>query len=158
MKRLTFILPVLFALFSCTDDERLYETNVEFPKHGWTQKDTASFEFTVPVPAEAYNLYCNVRNDLSFPWQRLFVNYTLQDSTGRVIGKDMIIGRISDKDGTPFGNSAIGDIYDHRFPMVKYQKLQPGKYTVKFQQMNRSDTLGGVLAVGLRVERAVSEP
>jgi gliding motility-associated lipoprotein GldH len=57
--------------------------------------------------------------------------------------------------GEPFGNSGLGDIYDHQFLLLKdYQFKKPGKYVMTFEQLMRTDTLQGVLAVGLRIERS----
>jgi gliding motility-associated lipoprotein GldH len=59
------------------------------------------------------------------------------------------------KTGKPFGKSGIGDLYDHRFLLLKnYQFKSKGKYRMKFEQFMRTDTLPGILAVGLRVERS----
>ena len=57
------------------------------------------------------------------------------------------------KTGKPFGTSGLGDIYDHRFELLKdYQFPTRGKYRIKLEQMMRMDTLHGILAVGVRVE------
>jgi gliding motility-associated lipoprotein GldH len=56
--------------------------------------------------------------------------------------------------GKPQGSSGLGDIYDQRFPVISNYKFpSPGKYKVSFEQFMRKDTLEGVLAIGLRVER-----
>lgn len=163
MRLSVFVVLVIatLCLCSCGDSQRVYEANVEFGKRYWLLNDTATFEFTLTEPEGQYNLYMNVRNDLSYKWSRLFVNYSLQDSTGRVLDKKLVGGQLFDmKTGEPFGKSAIGDIYDHRIEIARYQKLRAGKYTVKLQQFMRdkSDTLRGMLAAGFRLERAGVEP
>jgi hypothetical protein len=48
----------------------------------------------------------------------------------------------------------LGDIYDHRFLLLQnYEFKFPGKYKVKLDQMMRQDTLMGVLAAGIIIEK-----
>lgn len=161
MRRLGFLFLLGFAwcLTSCGDSQRVFEANVEFDHRYWLLNDTARFEFTINNPEAPYNFYINVRNDLGYKWSRIFVNYSLEDSTGRMLGNKLVGGHLFDiKTGKPFGQSAIGDIYDHRLEIARYQKLKPGKYTVKLQQFMREDTLRGILAAGFRLERSGVEP
>jgi len=37
---------------------------------------------------------------------------------------------------------------------MNYSFSKPGRYTILLEQFNRRDTLNGVLAVGIRVEKA----
>ena len=88
------------------------------------------------------------------PTLRIFFTYYLQDSTGAEIQKKLVTQYLFDaKSGKPFGNSGLGDIYDHRFELLKdYQFKDRGRYKIKFEQLMRVDTLQGILAIGLRVE------
>ena len=97
-----------------------------------------------------------MRNSVSYPWSRLFITYYLQDSTGKDLQTKLLNEDLFDtKSGKPLGESGLGDIYDHQFQVLRdYQFAYPGKYKMKFEQFMRTDTLHGILAVGLRVERA----
>lgn len=149
------ILPVLalLALISC-DQSRIYEQNVDFKEKAWVVSEQPRFEFEIKDHTRNYNLYYTVRNSLNFPFSRMFVTYTLQDSTGNNLKKELVSEFLFDqKTGEPFGSSGIGDLYDHRFPLLKnYHFDRPGKYAITLEQFNRRDTLEGVLAVGVRVE------
>lgn len=117
------------------------------------------FEFNIPDSAQTYSLYYNVRNSLDYPYARIFVTYALYDSTGKELSKKLVYHDLFDeKSGRPFGESGLGDLYDHRFPLLtKYHFPNRGKYAVKLTQFMRKDTLQGVLAVGVRVEREVPD-
>src|SRR5690606_32956947 len=95
------------------------------------------------------------RNSLEYPFSRIFLNYTLADSTGKTLNSKMVSQFLfEEKTGAPFGESGLGDIYHHRIPLeTAFQFPRQGKYQVTFEQYMRRDTLEGVLAVGLRVER-----
>jgi gliding motility-associated lipoprotein GldH len=149
---------VLAVLFVACDDSRVYEKYNDFGKQGWLVTDTVGFNFQVNDTTSTYNLYCNVRNSVSYPYSRLFFNYYLQDNTGRILEKRLQQTFLFDQQtGKPEGKSGLGDIYDQRVPLkTKYKFSRAGKYRVWFEQYMRKDTLEGILAVGLRVERAVT--
>lgn len=151
-----FFVTILLALFVAgCDDTRVFEVNHDFEQRAWLVTEKPEFEFTIVNTVDKYSLYCNVRNSVAFPYSRLFIKYELKDSTGRLLeGKMMPAFLFDQHTGKPQGSSGLGDIYDQRFPIISnYQFPSPGKYRVSFEQFMRKDTLEGVLAVGLRVER-----
>ena len=146
---------IVVTFFSC-DDDRLYEKNLDFNSRYWLANEKPSFDFEIKDSLDSYNLYCNVRNSLEYPFARIFITFYLQDSTGNQMEKHMVSQLLFDeRTGEPFGESGLGDLYDHRLLLRKNYKFpHPGKYAVVFEQYMRKDTLTGVLAVGLRVEKA----
>jgi gliding motility-associated lipoprotein GldH len=152
MRFAVMLIVVAVAIMGC-DSNRIFEDNVDFPKRTWSLGDTVAFEFSITDPNVSYNVQCDIRNSLDYPFSRIFVNYVLEDSTHKVVSTKLVQYYLFDaKTGAPTGNSGVGDIYDHRFPLLENQKFAPGKYFVKLQQYMRSDTLAGVLAAGVRVE------
>lgn len=149
---------IIILFFSC-DDERVYEKNTDFDSPQWLISEKPEFEFEIVDTVQHYNLYCNLRNSIDYPYARIFLTYYLQDSLESMLEKNMV-GKLlfDDKTGEPQGNSGLGDIYDHRIPVkMNYRFKHPGKYKVKFEQFMRTDTLTGILAVGLRVEKLTPE-
>lgn len=156
------ILPGIFFIFlfliAC-DEHRVYEKNYDFEDRYWLVSDTATFEFEIKDTQPNYNLYCNIRNSIAFPYSRLFVNYYLQDSAGVTLQKKLAETFLFDREtGKPQGSSGLGDIYDQRIPIInKYRFPYAGKYKMTFEQYMRTDTLEGIIAVGLRVEKATQQ-
>jgi gliding motility-associated lipoprotein GldH len=148
-----FTIIILFFL-SC-DDERVYEKNMDFNSRDWLASEKPEFEFEITDTLQSYNLYCNLRNSLDYPFARIFITYYLKDSSGAVLEKKMIRQLLfDDKTGEPHGDSGLGDIYDHSIPLKMHHRfLNAGRYKISFEQFMRTDTLAGILAVGLRVER-----
>jgi len=146
-------------IFSACDNNRIYETNQDFADRTWKTTDTAQFQFDINDLGARYNLLCTVRNSLDYPYSRLFVTYHLQDSTGKDLEKKLVSGYLfEEKTGRPMGTSGLGDIYDHRFSLISdYEFHHPGKYKVILQQYMRTDTLEGILAVGVRVEKSAGQ-
>jgi gliding motility-associated lipoprotein GldH len=160
MRRVTtlltlFSLAAIVWLTASCDDQRVFENNQEFKTRSWVVNEEPVFEFNIPDSTQSYSLYYNVRNSLDYPYARIFVTYALYDSTGKQLSKKLVYHDLFDeKSGRPFGESGLGDLYDHQFPLLtKYQFPSQGKYAVKLTQFMRMDTLQGVLAVGVRVER-----
>jgi gliding motility-associated lipoprotein GldH len=152
-----FFLPIIFLalFFAGCDDSRVYEMNHDFEQRAWLVSEKPAFEFEITNPADRYTLYCNVRHSVAFPYSRLFIKYSLTDSTGKSLDGKMMPAFLFDQHtGKPQGSSGLGDIYDQRFPIIEnYQFPTAGKYKVSFEQFMRKDTLDGVLAIGLRVEK-----
>ena len=152
--RVSIFLVIAILLLSC-DDTRVYEKNYDFVERQWKVNERPSFEFKAAAN-QSYNLYCNLRNSVSYPYSRIFINYNVKDSTGAELSRKMISTFLFDeKTGKPLGSSGLGDIYDHQIPLLgNYTFTKNGTYTVQFEQFMRTDSLQGILAVGLRVEVA----
>jgi gliding motility-associated lipoprotein GldH len=158
MRSFGIILSMTFLLMAC-DDNRLYEKNADLANEQWLITEKPSFDFVIDDTSIRYNLYCNIRNEVSYPKANIYLTYYLADSTGKSLQSKLLTQYLFDKKtGKPFGDSGLGDIYDHQIPIAsKYEFKHPGKYNVTFEQFMRMDTLPGVLAVGLKVEKIPAE-
>ena len=134
----------------------MFENYKDFDNSAWIVSDQPEFQFSITDTQQPYNLYCNLRNAESYPFADFRFTYYLFDTTEILMDKKQKLTYLFDKkSGKPYGESGLGDIYDHQFLLLKnYKFSHPGKYTVQFEQFMRRDTLQGILAVGLRVERA----
>ena len=156
--RFSVLLVALCILLSGCDSSRVFENYVEFKERTWNIQEPVSFEFEINNTQQQYNLYYEVRNSLDFPWSRIFLHYQISDSIGSVLDSKLISNYLFEKDGKPLGRSGLGDVYDHRFPVLQnYTFTRPGKYKFTLQQENRKDNMNGILAIGLRVETALAK-
>jgi gliding motility-associated lipoprotein GldH len=156
--RILFFFLITLVFFSC-DSNRVYEKNQDLEERAWLSTQQPAFEFVIQDTTQAYNLYCNIRNAVTYPYSRIFINYSVQDSAGVSVTKNMISAFLfEEKTGKPFGSSGLGDVYDHQIPLLKnYTFKKSGQHAIRFDQFMRTDTLSGILAVGFRLERAVNE-
>src|SRR5690606_4257197 len=147
------LLAICFLL-SC-DSSRLYDQNFDFEDRYWVTGVKPEFEFQIDEPNISYDLFANVRNETTYPNANLYFTYSLTDSTGKVLEEKLISEFLFDKkSGKPFGSPVLGASDDHRFPLIEnYRFEHPGKYKVRYDQPMRTDTLRGVRAIGLRVDR-----
>ncbi len=153
MNRFLFLI-VAIVLFVGCDGSRLFEDHKDFKNRVWAATDTAHFSFRIADTGQPYNLYYTVRNSIDYPYSRLFVNYVLKDSTGNVLAEKLSTRYLFDaKTGKPFGRSGLGDVYDHREPLLTNHEFeQAGTYSLDLIQFMRLDTLPGILSIGARVE------
>jgi len=142
------------VLWACSDN-RVYEQVIDFDGQEWIISDKPSFEFQIDDANIKYNIFSDIRNAVSYPYARFYFTYYLQDSSGVVIQKKLMGEYLFNaKSGEPTGKSGIGDLYDHRFLLLQnYQFPRQGKYKIVFEQFMRMDTLPGIVAIGVRVEK-----
>ena len=145
---------ILFLLSSC-DGNRVFEGKKDFDDRLWKVDDPAEFQFEIVETDKLYNLLVSVRNSAKYPFQNIYLQYYLQDSTGRVLSKDLKnIQLFNSKTGIPLGKG-LGDLYDIEKPILEdYSFNQMGKYTFRIDQFMRQDSLLEVMSVGFRVEIA----
>ena len=144
--------PIIF--FAC-DSNRLYEKNVDFEGNEWPANEIPDFTFEVKDVNRAYNIYYNVRNTISYPYQNLYVTYFLEDTLGNTLSSGLQNMLLFDrKTGEPFG-SGLGDIFDHQvLSKGEYSFPEAGFYRFRIEQFMRTDTLPDILSVGVRIEKS----
>jgi gliding motility-associated lipoprotein GldH len=145
---------VLLCLMAC-DPSRVYENSFDFNDRYWLREVVPAFEFQVPQDGQ-YNLYMNLRNEASYGTANVYFRYYLTDSTGlQLQSAQKSEFLFHPKTGKPYGSTTLGDIFDHQVLLLEGYDLQKGgKYTLRFEQFMRTDTLRGVLSIGARVEHA----
>ena len=154
--RLRILAFFLFAsLTSSCDSNRLFEVNNTFKNKHWESDSIQMFEFEIEEKTIAYNILFNIRNSSDFPYNNIYVKYSLEDTLNNIIEEQLVNYDLFDsKTGKPLGQSGIGDLFDHQFLLLdNYSFERSGKYIFKVQQYMRVDTLSGVLAAGFRVEK-----
>lgn len=158
MRSIAFLVVIGFMITAC-DDSRVYEKNYDFRERYWLIAEKPSFDFTIQDTTLHYNLLCNIRNSVAYPYSRIFIHYSLQDSSKNELKNEMITSFLFDeKTGKPLGSSGLGDIYDQQLGLLQNYKFNtPGTYSITFEQFMRTDTLQGVLAVGVRVETSAEK-
>lgn len=157
--RIVIVSLLCAALLAACHNDRVFERNEDLNDRVWSVDNKPAFDFVIEDTTIKYNLYCNIRNEVSYPKANLYFTYYLKDSTGVQLEKKLITEFLFDKKtGKPFGKSGLGDIYDHQILILKNYKFKRiSQYTVSFEQFMRADTLQGIIAVGLRVEKAPLE-
>ena len=147
---------VVLILSGCNEN-RIYQEYIDFDERYWIVQEKPEFSFEIKDTLSAYDIYCNVRNTTMYPNSRFFVNVSLADTTGKLLQEKLVWDYLFEpKTGKPLGKSGLGDLYDHQIPVFrKYKFSKAGVYQMKLEQFMRTDTLAGMISVGVSVERSV---
>lgn len=159
MIKLTFVFLLFVSLvFTACDSGRIHEENVEMEDRIWIADSSVNLEFQIKDPKQHYDLLYNLRNSISYPFQNIYINYTLEDTLGNTLAADLINKDLfHPKTGKPYGDG-LGDVFDHQFMLLEdYQFDHAGTYNIKLQQFMRRDSLPEIISVGIRVQKAKKE-
>ncbi|GAA4448582.1 hypothetical protein GCM10023189_06660 [Nibrella saemangeumensis] len=158
MKTKGLWLVVLLALTGC-DKNTVYKEYADIKGGQWYVKETPSFTFTITDTAQAYNIYYNLRNSISYPYYNLYLTRYLTDASGTLIESrldELIL--MDPKTGKPRGDG-LGDIFDHKVLIKRnYRFPHSGDYTMRISQYMRQNPLPDVLSVGITIEKATAAP
>ena len=150
-----WILASLLFIVSGCDSNRVFEGKKDFSEKYWGFNNPAEFEFEISKTGKNYNLLFNIRNTAKYQYQNIYLQYYLEDSTGRLLSKELKnIQLFNPITGVPLGKG-LGDLYDiERTFLENYTFATKGKYKLRIDQFMRQDSLPEILSVGLRVEYA----
>ena len=116
--------------------------------------ESAQFNFAITDTTSKYDFYYNVRNTNQYPYRNIYLQYYLQDSSGRVLKKELNnIQLFNPVTGVPLGDG-LGDIFDlQKKFLTGYSFDHSGNYQLRIDQFMRRDTLRNVLSIGVKVVR-----
>jgi gliding motility-associated lipoprotein GldH len=141
------------AAFGSCESGYVFDGNLALPGHEWNWRDRANFEVDIQDTTRLYDLYVNARISESYPYSNLFVLLhqvapSGDSSTARI---DLVL---FEPDGKPLGLRR-GTIYEYQIKAVSGKTFdQAGRYTYGLEQNMRTNTIKGVLDIGLSVKPA----
>jgi gliding motility-associated lipoprotein GldH len=154
--RSTALLFVLTGITCCRPGS-VYEGKVDFSRRVWASGEVVEFDFTIADPSAPYDLYYTIRNTNEYPYQNIYLQYFLTDSSGLLLRKELnnvlLFNAVT---GVPLGNG-IGDIFvlQKKF-LEQYNFEHAGVYRLRIDHYMRSDTLPEVASVGIVVKKSGS--
>jgi gliding motility-associated lipoprotein GldH len=140
------------GFFGCGPDY-VYQSEKKIEHAVWTYRDSAVFEFDVQDTSKLYNLYLNLAAQPSFATENLYVRL----HTAFPDGKRLALAKsfdVFDKQGKVMGSKSGGAHVQHIMLQEHTFFNQMGKYRIVVEQFMRQDSLPGIEAIGLDVERS----
>jgi len=140
-------------LISC-DNKTVFEGKKDMKEGYWLYKEPVHFDFEIEYSDIPYDLSFFVRNTIDYPYQNLYLQYYLEDSTGNVVKEKLYnVLLFDEKTGKPLG-SGVGDIYNLEKVFLKnYHFPKSGPYQIRLDQFMRHDTLKNIQSVGFKIEK-----
>lgn len=152
------IVLTIFCSFASCDESRVFEENSDIENKIWIADSILNFDIDIQESKETYNLYINIRNSVSYPYENIYLTYYLKDTLGNQLESELVNFNLFDpKTGRPLGDG-LGDIFDHQFLVLDNYKFQkPGRYVLQLQQYMRMDSLPEILSAGIRVDKKAAD-
>ncbi|MDH5396672.1 MAG: gliding motility lipoprotein GldH [Cyclobacteriaceae bacterium] len=156
MRKYIFIFSLAFMI-GC-DPHRIYEENIDFPDRVWHIDSIPEFEFRIDESTINYDLIFNIRNAIDYPNHNIYFTYFLSSEDEGMLKSELVnFDLFNRKTGKPKG-SGLGDIFDHQIILIENYKFdKPGLYKLGYKQYMRTDTLQGILSVGMRLVKSTED-
>ena len=153
-KTFAWLILTLALITAGCDKARVFEENVNLPDSNWYVENAPVFEFQIQDTTQRYNVYLNVRYQLSYEFYNLYLRHQLLGPDGEELSSALHELTLMDaKTGKPLGkgSSNIYDIQALALKNVTFKKV--GTYKLKLTQYMRRDPLANIMAVGVRVAK-----
>lgn len=149
-------LPLLALLLVGCGDNVVFQEDLRVPEEGWTRNWRPSFAFEVNDTITPHDVYLDIRHTGDYPYSNFYCFLSLTGPDG-VSGTDTVECLLADPTGRWYGKGTGFIISDRFHAHVLYRSRgrfpRSGTYTLRMEQAMRTDTLRGVIDVGISVER-----
>ncbi len=132
----------------------IYQSEKEIAQAVWTYRDSVVFEFEIQDTAKLYNLFLDLAAQPSFATENLYVRLrtTFPDGKRLALPKSF---DVFDKQGKIMGSSSSSGAHKQHIMLQENTFFnQLGKYRIVVEQFMRQDSVAGIAAIGLAVERS----
>jgi gliding motility-associated lipoprotein GldH len=153
MKSLFIPLFISVLAINACEPGYFFEAEKNIPNGQWTYRDTLDFKFSVADTTVLYNLYLDFTHADSFPNQNLYVRLHTRFPDGRRLSKPISFD-FFDAEGNPAGKCSGHACRAHIAIQQNAFFNQAGEYLLTLEQFTRRDSLAGLRAVGLAIEKS----
>jgi len=160
LKSSFIFLAALPMLISC-DDKRVFDEYKSISGGTWNKDSIVGFDVEMTDTVARYNLFVNVRNNNSYPYNNLYLIVEMMQPGTNLAKVDTLQYQMANPDGTLMGEG-FTDIKENKLwykENVTFPK--PGKYRFNIQQAVRQSgkiggvqELDGITDIGFRIETA----
>lgn len=154
-KRTEALLCLLLAMLALTGSSctkrTVYSQYQTIDRMEWNKEQEFYFTFMIEDARPSYDIMVEVRHSSRYPYQNLWLFYSEEPPVGD-IRRDTMECVLADEFGQWLGDGIA--LLHPQFPVhAGYRFPMAGQYTYSFRQGMRNDTLVGIQAIALRVEK-----
>ena len=140
-----------YFFYSCSNHIVFCEFQ-SVPDKAWNKQTAFLFHFDVKDDSVPYDIYMQLRNNASYPYQNIWILFEVQQSTENAV-KDTIEYKLADDTGRWTGNGIT--LYQNQFSLREnYHFPDTGQYTISLSHGMYDNRLKGIEDIGLLVEKA----
>ncbi len=145
------ILSLILVLAACNSNV-VYTESVTMKGKVWPLADRPVFRVPVTDTLNSSNIFFTIRTGSDYPFRNIYLFVTATSPEGSSI-TDTLQYYLADEKGNWYGRG-FGDIHELSLP-YKSNVFFPmkGEYVFRIQHAMRTEDLGGVYDIGLRIER-----
>ena len=135
----------------------VFQSDQEVPGGTWARTWKPTFEFDINDTLTGHDVYLDIRHTGEYPFSNLYTFVSLKGPDGRV-STDTVECTLADPEGRWYGKGT-GFVFSDRHEanvLYMFRKRFPrkGRYAFTLEQAMRTETLNGVLDIGVSVERS----
>ncbi|MCW5922375.1 MAG: gliding motility lipoprotein GldH [Saprospiraceae bacterium] len=146
------ILAAVALLQTACEQHLFFEEKKEIPNGVWTYRDTLNFSFTVSDTSQLYNMYADFEHADTFPNQNIYLRLHTRFPDGQRLSKVRSFDLFDEK-GESKGKCSGQRCRVRSLLQDNAYFNMAGEYVITLEQFMRSDSLPGVRAVGLYIEK-----
>lgn len=152
MKRVFLILQcvVLLVLISSCGRQYHYCENTAIDNETWAAGHKVPFHFAIPDTSCVYEMGLNIRYTHFYPKQNLYV-FLRTVFPNETWAQDTLSIDLFTDEGIPLGKGSRVVELQHPFGCLRFPMT--GDYTMTLEQAMRTDSLEGVVSVGLYITK-----
>ncbi len=135
----------------------VFQEDAQVPDGSWSRSWKPQFEFDITDTISERDIYLDIRHTGDYRFSNIYLFTTLESPTGHSI-TDTVECTLADPTGRWFGKGT-GFIFSDRFQAHVLYRMnnrfpRSGRYVFTLEQAMRTDTLHGIMDVGISVEEA----
>ena len=143
---------VFAALFFACRNDMLLDDKKTVVGKSWAYPDSLRFDFDLADTSHFYNLFVDVEHADDYPFENLYVKIHTILPSGKRLSKTRSL-QLAAPSGEWLG-SGSGEKITARLVLQEHALFrEPGHYALVFEQWMRQDSLTGISAIGLAVQR-----
>jgi gliding motility-associated lipoprotein GldH len=152
MKKKILALWICFLLLFCSCDnaQYLFSENTSIENEVWHANNQIPFHFTVTDTQEIYKIGFNIRYTNAYPMQNIYLFLHTVFPNG-MKAHDTIDINLFSPEGKPLGTKGKTIELLEYFSWVQFPVA--GQYTMSLEQAMRTDSLPGMVSVGLYIAK-----
>jgi gliding motility-associated lipoprotein GldH len=118
----------------------------------WTYTDTINFDFTIEDTSAIYTLYVDFDHTADYPYQNVYTKLYTRFPNGKRLSRVTSFNLFNNQ-GESNGNCSGDACNVHLILQENAFFSDPGNYTITLEQNMRKDSIRGIKAIGLAIEK-----
>lgn len=141
-----------FIFLSACTERAFYQSTLQPSEETWTYDEPLSFEFPIEDTLARYDFFLDVQHSTDYPFQNLYVKI-ITEHPQTTPQEDIVSLELANELGLWQGKCANEKCKVRIQLQTNARFNEIGDYALRFNQYTRTDSLKGVMEIGLRIQK-----